>query len=134
MNTKHNNSFKILLVDDDPITNYISKIQLKNLGFENIDAVENGKQAIAYVKNECPNLIFLDINMPIMDGFEFLEWRKANNLCPSTAIIVLTSSGRPSDQKRAIEFQGVIEYLEKPLNYDKIHQTLLKLRAEASNF
>lgn len=134
MNTKLNNSFKILLVEDDPITNYISKIQLKNLGFENVAAVENGQQAIDFIQNETPNLIFLDINMPIMDGFEFLEWRKANNLCPSTAIIVLTSSGRPSDQKRAIEFQSVIDYLEKPLNYDKIHQTLLKLRAEASNF
>lgn len=131
MNTTLNNSFKILLVEDDPITNYISKIQLKNLGFENVTAVENGQQAVDFIQNECPNLIFLDINMPIMDGFEFLEWRKANNLCLSTAIIVLTSSGRPSDQKRAIEFQNVIDYIEKPLNYEKINQTLLKLRDEA---
>ncbi len=133
MNTTLNNSFKILLVEDDPITNYISKIQLKNLGFENVAAVENGQQAIDFIQNETPNLIFLDINMPIMDGFEFLEKRKSSNLCRNSSIIILTSSGRPSDQKRAFEFHNVIDYIEKPLNYEKINHTLLKLRDEASN-
>ena len=70
----------LLLVDDDSIATYISKTVLKRFGIEgDISIAINGKDALKiidhHVKSDppCPQVIFLDINMPVMDGFEFLE-------------------------------------------------------------
>lgn len=122
-----NNQFKILLIEDDTITSFIVKNKLKNLGFENVTAVENGLLAIDYLKKEHPKLIFLDINMPIMDGFDFLSYTEKNELCTEVPIIVLSSSDRMEDQAMVKNYHNVIDYIEKPLNYQKIHNTLLKI-------
>jgi CheY-like chemotaxis protein len=119
--------FKILLVEDDSVTNFITKNKLKNLGFENIITVENGLLAIDYLKIECPDLILLDINMPVMDGFDFLMYREKNKVWFDVPIIVLSSSDRPKDQELTEKFMNVIDYIEKPLNYQKIHHLLLKI-------
>ncbi|MDP5230152.1 MAG: response regulator [Cellulophaga sp.] len=122
-----NKVFKILLVDDDGITNFITKSKLKNLGFENVNAVANGRLALDYLKNEVPDLIFLDINMPVMDGFDFLTHKEKNKVCPDVPVIVLSSSDRIQDQQFAKNFNNVVDYIEKPLNYEKIHRLLLKI-------
>ncbi len=121
------NVFKILLVEDDEVTNFITTSKLKNLGFNNIETVLNGKLALDYLSENCPNLIFLDINMPVMDGFEFLENKIKKNLCINIPIVILTSSSRPSDQELASKYKNVIDYLEKPLNFDKIQIILKKV-------
>jgi YesN/AraC family two-component response regulator len=54
------------------VTNFITKNKFKNLGFENIITLEIGLLSVDYLKTECPDLILLDINMPVMDGFDFL--------------------------------------------------------------
>ncbi|WP_435313978.1 response regulator [Cellulophaga fucicola] len=123
-----NNLYRILLVEDDDVTNFITISKLSNLGFTNIKAVENGQEAIDYLKQHLPDLIILDINMPIMDGFEFMEYKEDNNYCTGIPIIIVTSSGRPLDKEKALGFVDVIDYLEKPLNYDKIQQILLKVK------
>ena len=101
------------------------------MGFENIDTAENGLLAVHYLEKSCPNLIILDLNMPVMDGFEFLDYKDKHNLCPNLPIIVLTSSGRPSDREKAIAHENVVDYLEKPMNYEKIQHMLLKIRETA---
>ncbi|SFD25731.1 response regulator [Algibacter pectinivorans] len=66
---------KILLVDDDRATNFYNQIILKRHKVNyDIEVLENGLKAIEYIQNNSlPDFIFLDINMPIMDGFQFLE-------------------------------------------------------------
>ncbi|MBO0590010.1 response regulator [Cellulophaga sp. E16_2] len=120
MNNQSNSVFRILLVEDDEITNYITTTKLKNLGFENVDAVLNGELAIEYLSANQPNLIFLDVNMPVMDGFEFLDSKAVKSLYLDIPIVMLTSSGRPKDKEVASNYENVIGYLEKPLNYEKI--------------
>jgi CheY-like chemotaxis protein len=121
------NIFKILLIEDDEITNFITTSKLKNLGFNNVKVVLNGKLALDYLSENCPNLIFLDINMPVMDGFEFLENKYKQNLCENIPIVILTSSSRPSDQELASKYDNIIDYLEKPLSFDKIQAILKKV-------
>ncbi|SFW31071.1 response regulator [Cellulophaga fucicola] len=128
MEKNTNNLYRILLVEDDEVTNFITISKLSNLGFTNIKAVENGQEAIDYLKQYQPDLIILDINMPIMDGFEFMEYKEDNNYCTGIPIIIVTSSGRPLDKEKALGFVDVIDYLEKPLNYDKIQKILLSVK------
>ncbi|AIY15068.1 response regulator [Cellulophaga baltica] len=127
MENQTSSVFKILLVEDDEITNYITTTKLKNIGFENVDAVLNGELALEYLAKEQPNLIFLDLNMPVMDGFEFLDSEEVQNQYSGIPIVLLTSSSRPKDKEMASRYSNVIEYLEKPLNYEKMKKILLAI-------
>jgi response regulator of citrate/malate metabolism len=119
--------FKILVVEDDGATNFITKNKFKNLGFENIITLEIGLLSVDYLKTECPDLILLYINMPVTDGFDFLMYKDKNKVWFDVRIIVLSSSDRPKDQQLTEKFMNVIDYIEKPMNYQKIHHLLLKI-------
>ncbi|WP_436517860.1 response regulator [Ekhidna sp. To15] len=115
---------KILLVDDDPIFLTLAELAIK----KERDHVEifkamNGEEAINFLKGQSVDIIFLDLNMPVMNGWEFLDvlpqienWGKQ--------VYVLTSSIDPSDQRKADENPLVTSMLEKPLDRDKISSTL----------
>jgi CheY-like chemotaxis protein len=122
------NKINILLIDDDDIGNFLSEMVLTKMGFKDIDAVTDGNQALHSLEKKCcPDLVFLDINMPVMDGFSFLSRAIENLLCPEMKIVVLTSSSRQKDIDQASQFNNVVDYLEKPLNQDKVQQVLEKI-------
>lgn len=118
---------KVLLVEDDETTIFLTKLVLDNKEIKNIDITMNGLEALLYIEKNCPDLIILDISMPIMDGFEFLDRRDKNNLCPNSQIVILTSSIRPEDKKKAFSYNNVIDYMEKPLTSEKVDVILQKL-------
>lgn len=124
---------KILCVDDDSISLTISKLLLKRTGFTNdvVTAVD-GSDALDYFKDlfatssspveEAPSLIFLDINMPVMNGWEFLEAYIplfADKL-PHTKVIILSSTIDPEDFSRAKKFQVVAQFVSKPLSVENL--------------
>ncbi|CAN5252533.1 response regulator [soil metagenome] len=120
----------ILLVDDDPDDNYFHQIIINEMEIAHqIDTVTNGIEAIAYLKNENhlpPDLIFLDLNMPKMNGWEFLEKyrdldaeRKAKVL-----IVILTTSANPDAIKRAKEIKEVTGFETKPLSKKLLNEIL----------
>ena len=124
----------ILLVDDSPSTNFYHKKIIEISGeTENIFEVENGLEALNYIcrkgkfrtNHPRPNIIFLDINMPKMDGFEFLEnYAKLPKKKRADIIIVfLTTSNWIKDKIKAISSDLVYDYIEKPLK----KQDLLKI-------
>ncbi|THU34038.1 response regulator [Niastella caeni] len=113
---------KVLLVDDDAAANYLSKELLEELhAAKEIEVAEDGLSAIDKMKQKnCPDIIFLDIKMPGMDGFDFLEGLKALTLSKSVKIVMLTSSVRPEDKEKAFTYKGVVDFFEKPLTPEKI--------------
>ena len=122
------NKTNILLVDDNDIANFLSEMVLTKMGFNNIKIVTDGKQALDSLKTEnCADLVFLDINMPVMDGFSFLIQVEKEFLCTQMKVVILTSSIRQKDKDRASQFSSVVDYIEKPLNQDKVQQVLEKI-------
>jgi CheY-like chemotaxis protein len=118
----------ILLVDDSDIGNFLSEMVLTKMGFNAITAVTDGKQALDSLKKEdCPDLVFLDLNMPVLDGFSFLTQAEKEILCMQMNVVILTSSTRQKDKDRASQFNCVVDYIEKPLNKDKVQQVLEKV-------
>jgi len=120
----------ILLVDDDEVCNFISITLLKHLGLvDNIHAVTNGKEALKFLKENAviktatvfPEVIFLDLNMPVLDGFDFLE--RLNATMPDYAsvckIFILTSSESPLDIDRCRRYE-IAGYISKPLTEKKL--------------
>ena len=122
----------IMLVDDDEISNFISEKIIKNLGLStNLKVVTNGRQALQFVKEHdvvqmpCPDFILLDINMPVMDGFQFLEefsrLKVPGN--ENIKIVILTSSSNPMDVASAEKFK-ISGYINKPLSKEKLQAVL----------
>jgi len=119
---------KVLLVDDDSICNFLSARILHRLGFMNdIDTALNGKEALQlfndYLQNSIPlpDVVLLDLNMPIMDGFAFLEAFQKLPLehKDKIKIIIVTSSNNEQDFQRA-KALGVHQYLTKPLEEERL--------------
>lgn len=120
----------ILLVDDDNDDNLYHQIIIKEMDIvDNIDTVKNGIEAIAYLKNENikpPDLIFLDLNMPKMNGWEFLEAYKDLSMAKKAKvlIVILTTSANPDDIKRAKEIKDVTGFETKPLSKEFLTEIL----------
>ena len=127
----------VLLVDDNDTDNFISKRIIELTGFaKNVEVRNSGKAALDYLRENqtnperVPNIIFLDINMPVVDGFVFLyEFDKfAQPLKDKAKIIILSSSDNKRDIDKIVNNNHVINFITKPLtevSLEEIH-TLLK--------
>jgi CheY-like chemotaxis protein len=119
----------ILLVDDDHVNNFITERLLRKSGIaKEIRAVRNGEEALTYLSEEinyCPDLILLDINMPEMDGINFLKNFKKMVLDKNIRIVLLTSSVNPKDREKLIAL-GYNDIMLKPFTEEKLDQILKK--------
>ncbi|MFP4089834.1 MAG: response regulator [Cyclobacteriaceae bacterium] len=122
---------RIFLVDDDEITNFIHQAMIRDMDIaEKVLVAHNGQEALNLLnqkegKQHEPTLVLLDINMPVMNGYEFLEAFHAleEGKKENTVIVALTSSQNPSDIDNAKNL-GATDYLNKPLKPEKIRQLL----------
>lgn len=128
----------ILLVDDDQTSNFLTKNIIQHLKItDNIETSENGEEALAFIREKCldvngnmnercPELILLDINMPVMDGFEFLEnfQKLPNSLDKSIQVVLLTSSSHREDIAKSKQY-NVSAYIDKPLTEDKLRRIVV---------
>lgn len=123
----------VLLVDDDLASNYLTRAIIQDMDItEKIHTTSNGEEALLFMRQHCldtnkycPELILLDVNMPVMDGFEFLEeFQKLSDLNHNkTTIVMLTTSSNQRDTEKARKYK-VACYLEKPLTEDSIRSVL----------
>ena len=124
----------VLLVDDDATTNFLNRSLLTRLGVaERILVAEDGEQALAQLRQHCapptpacPALILLDVNMPGMNGIEFLEEYQHLPLVAQSAIVIvmLTSSLHPRDVQRVGQLGLVADFISKPLTREKVQALL----------
>ncbi len=114
----------VLLVDDNDTDNFISKRIIEITKFaERVEVKSSGKGALDYLRAhqnnpvQIPSIIFLDINMPIVDGFVFLyEFEKFNELVKNKSkVIILSSSDNKRDIDKIVNNNHVIKFITKPL-------------------
>jgi len=124
----------VMLVDDNDTDNFISKRIIEITKFSNRVEVKNsGKSALDYLRENqniienLPNIVFLDINMPIVDGFVFLyEFDKFNELVKNKCkIIILSSSDNKRDIDKIVNNNHVIKFITKPLTESALDEIRL---------
>lgn len=124
---------KAMVIDDNQIDLYIAEMVMATTGFaEQVISVSSAKEALAYLTplyekpEELPDLIFLDINMPEMSGFDFLnEYQHLpENIRKKCIIMMLTTSLDEDDRMQAEGNQFVRKFLNKPLDRDKLTQLM----------
>jgi CheY-like chemotaxis protein len=131
----------ILLIDDDDATNFVHEIIIEKAGIDtHVQVAKNGYEALKFlskkgdysneIKFPQPGIIFLDINMPRMNGWEFLE---AYKMLPDEqkgkiVIAMLTTSLSLDDEKRANNYMGddLREFLRKPLTVENLNDIVAK--------
>ena len=118
----------ILLVDDDPITNYLHERVLNTMEVaDEVRVVTNGEEGIKCLHDHCfkshiaPEIILLDINMPVMDGFEFMKTFNELNFenKEKVVIAVLSTSSNDIDREK-MNLLGIEHYITKPLTPEKM--------------
>jgi CheY-like chemotaxis protein len=110
----------ILLVEDDHVDIMTIRRALKEIAVANpVVTVENGEMALSYLRDAAsarPCIIFLDLNMPIMNGLEFLQEAKTDLALRAIPVIVLTTSEEQQDKVSSFNL-GVAGYMAKPVDY-----------------
>lgn len=126
----------ILLVDDDEVYLYLMNRVIKGLTDElEVNSFTDGEKAMEFLSLcsaeniELPEVIFLDINMPFLDGWGFLaEFKKLQpKISDKINIYMVSSSNREQDIKRAAEFEELTGYVVKPLEEDKLVEIFTKV-------
>lgn len=115
---------RVLLVEDNPVNQMVAKGMLTKLGHEVVIA-PHGAEALAYLEREPVDLVLMDCNMPVMDGYEASRRIRQSGRWPDLPIIALTANALPDDRERC-RAAGMNDYLAKPLRREDLAQLLTK--------
>ncbi|MEQ6168681.1 MULTISPECIES: response regulator [unclassified Ekhidna] len=117
---------RIVLIDDDSTTNYLNKLIIERAGIvDEVLAFESGQEALDFFhKNHNGaelSLVLLDINMPVMNAWQFLDQYQAITGDNSNKIVLLSSSINPADKQMAEKKENVLDFKSKPLSVDMLN-------------
>jgi len=121
----------IFLVDDDHIYQFTAKKTLEAMGVgDHVSVFMDGEAALKFIqshlsdKDALPDVIFLDINMPIMDGWQFVEEFRKLELGKEVALYMVSSSVDETDLKRSKEYTVINDYIIKPVGRNRFQELL----------
>lgn len=122
------------IIDDDPIVLAMGQKLIKtHQAFSDVITAQNGEQAISLIREiqekqqKQPKLILLDLNMPVMDGWEFLDCLKEYRDIVDIDIYIFTSSINPADIERSKTYANVKGYISKPLTMEVLDNLAQKI-------
>jgi CheY-like chemotaxis protein len=121
---------KILLVEDNEMNRDMLSRRLERRGYQAIVAVD-GAQGVDMTVSECPDLVLMDMSLPVMDGWEATRQLKANPNTQSIPIIALTAHAMSGDREKALE-AGCDDYDTKPIELNRLLDKIATLLAKRS--
>ena len=118
----------VLIIDNDETSNFIMQFVLRATGgFDVLETVKDGKEACDYFlknRDQLPELVFLDLYMPGLDGQGFLQWYEDNGFKGSSKIVVISSSIMVEDKEKVMGYVDVIDFVDKPLTKETVNKIL----------
>ncbi len=121
---------RILVVDDSPFLHSLLRVSLRRYCDCEIAHAKNGLEALSEVEIAEPDLIFLDINMPVMDGLEALDRLRERGVAPRIPVVIISTEGSSEDVERGFA-AGAAAYLRKPFQEPELHALLERILGAA---
>lgn len=131
----------VMLIDDNEIDNFINQKMIEGCNFaDKVYVHTSGRSAIEFLQNIerndefprelIPQIIFLDISMPMMDGFQFVDefLKLGNGIKEGVKIMMLTSSINPMDHQRSTTISAIVNYMNKPLTREHLSEIKEKVK------
>src|SRR3954454_1894782 len=129
---------KVLSIDDDPIALVLCEMVIKKAAFASeVITAKNGREGLSWFsayfgknnkeeKQDPPKLILLDLNMPVMNGWDFLEdfLMKYTDRLPETKVVIVSSTVNPEDFSKANRYKIVIDFINKPLTVEGLEDLM----------
>ena len=116
-------SMKIIIADDSRTARFLIKQYLEMAGFYKTDFIENGREALDYLKENAVDIVITDYKMPKMDGLDLLRRVKASPKLHDLPVLVITSFANQAKIDELLE-NGAFAVLQKPLSLAKLHETV----------
>lgn len=118
-------AYNVLIVDDSAI---VRRVLMKTFGMTNIEVndfyqAENGRVALDLLKENWIDVIFLDINMPVMNGMEFIQCLRTDSAIAETPVVIVSTEGS-KERKEELQALGIKAYLRKPVTPETLVETL----------
>ena len=117
-------AFKILVVDDTPLNRLVTSSQLKALGFQAVDCVENGRIALEYLQQHDYDLVLMDCRMPELNGYETTEIIRRQETKGQHQVVVAMTANVFDDERRRCMAVGMDDYIAKPITLDTLQALL----------
>ena len=120
--------YRILIVDDSPLLRATARRAVLQAGAEpsNVREAQNGQEALDALREEPADIVLLDINMPVMDGFRFVEEKVKDPRLADVRIALVTTEGNQKRLSRMTEL-GVEHYLRKPFEPEELRELVKDL-------
>lgn len=132
-------NLNIFLVDDDHIYQFTAKKTLESMGVgKEVSVFQDGETALRFIKDHIsetellPDIIFLDINMPVMDGWQFVEEYQKLQPGKKIALYMVSSSVDEADVKRSRNYGAIDDYIIKPVGRTRFEELLSTIRGAES--
>ena len=119
---------KILYIEDNDDNVYMLKMRLELLGDYEVLAAENGEKGCEMAATEQPDLILMDLEMPVVDGWEATRWLRDNPQTRDVPIIALSAHALAGEREKALA-AGCNEFDTKPIEFDRLVETLRRVLA-----
>ena len=123
--------YRVLIVDDSPLFRATARRAALQAGVAAgmVREAGNGREALEQLRQEVADLVLLDINMPVMDGFAFVEEKARDPALADVEVVLVTTEGNEKRLARMKEL-GVGHYLHKPFEAEQLRELILRLAAE----
>jgi two-component system chemotaxis response regulator CheY len=121
-------NYKILIVDDSPLLRATARRAVLQAGVPpaNVREAPNGREALAALAAEPADIVLLDINMPVMDGYQFVEQKAKEPSLACVRVALVTTEGNKKRLERMSQL-GVVHYLRKPFEPEELRALVLEL-------
>ncbi len=117
---------KVLLVDDDPLIRDFLKLHFESRDFQ-VSTAENGKDALAKAESDVPDLIVLDMNMPVMTGWETAKELKKDGAPTAVTPIIALTAHKTHDDHVAAHEAGCDAFVEKPIEPERLFDAVKRV-------
>lgn len=119
---------RVLVIDDEPDVRWLLRLSLERIGHEVLLA-EDGLRGVAMAQRQKPDIIVVDLMMPVMDGYGVLDALAKDDRTSHVPVLVLTAKALPEDQARSVE-AGARRFLTKPFDPEELAEELARVLAD----